>query len=114
MKTQTTEDLVSKYVDFGDEEELDYVTTGELLVLDETSSFVEDNFFLLNTKTNVFEIFNILRGFLDENGLLDSILLLRLIDGRKLPFEQTLLDIPYIHSGYLEERERLRKQTNDR
>lgn len=77
--------------------------------LEEASSFVEGAFLLWNTKTDVFEIFNILRGYLDENGLLDTNLLLRLIDGRKLDLEQSLMDIPYIHSGYLEERERLRK-----
>ncbi len=100
---------MSQYVDFGEEDDDNDIDTSDILGFEESSSFIDGTFLLWDTKINAFEIFNILRGYLDENGLLDTTLLLRLIDSRKLELEPILMDIPYIHSGYLEERERLRK-----
>lgn len=64
---------------------------------------VEESFYLFEENVKVFNIFKIIRFYLNEYYALgtSSALLLELIKENKLPLEQTLIDVPYIHSGYL-------------
>ena len=77
----------------------------EELSLDENPSLSGNSFFLWETHLPVWEIFNILRMYLTEFGGLDTRLLLRLIDERKLDLEETLWQIPYILTSYLSEKD---------
>lgn len=58
--------------------------------------------YLWDINEDSYNIYIIIRNFLSENYAIDSTLMLRLIDEKKLALEQTLFNIPYIHSGYLD------------
>jgi len=68
-----------------------------------------NSFLLWDTKQNVWEVFKVLRLYETEMGGLPTDLLLRYIDERKLPFEETVEDLPYIYYGYLIEKQRITK-----
>lgn len=68
-----------------------------------------DTFYLWDIHLPAWEIFSILRTYLDENGVIPTDLLIRLIDEKKLPLIDTLQQIPYIHSAYLTEKHNLTK-----
>jgi hypothetical protein len=56
---------------------------------------------LWDSNAELFTVYGILRSYLNENYGLDSAVLLAIIKEKELPVIQTLTDIPYIHSGYL-------------
>jgi hypothetical protein len=57
--------------------------------------------FLWETNKPVYDLYLILRNYLTEFLSVDSAILLKLIEAKGLDLEQTLTDIPYIHSGYV-------------
>jgi len=78
-----------------------FADEGEEQPIEELSSL-----FLWDTNLPIFEIFQILRHYVSEMSGIPTDLLLRLIDERKLPLEKSLAHIPYIFSGYWEEKQR--------
>jgi hypothetical protein len=61
----------------------------------------EEFFYLWETSFDIYEIFKIVKNYLDENYQPASALLLRLIDGRNLPLEDALKQFHYIRCGYI-------------
>ena len=60
----------------------------------------EEIFYLIDENQKVFDLFMVLKNYLSEYYIIDSAILLRLIDEMKLPALETLKDIPLIHGSY--------------
>lgn len=56
--------------------------------------------FLWDTNKDLFEIYRIAQNYLTEWGGLPTQLVSDLIQGRNLPFEDSLVQLPNIHYGY--------------
>lgn len=69
--------------------------------VEEETEYEDTISYLWDINEDSYNIYVILRNFLSEHYAIDSTLLLRLIDEKKLALEQTLFNIPYIHSGYV-------------
>ena len=63
----------------------------------------EEIFYLFDVNEKLFDIFKIIRYYLNEYYSLGaaSAILLKLIEEQDLPVKESLELIPYIHSGYL-------------
>lgn len=59
-------------------------------------------FYLWEENEKVFELYKILRNYLNEYYGLPENILLELIKEEKLPLKETLTKIPFIHSGFLD------------
>ncbi len=58
--------------------------------------------FLWEQNNTVYEMFRLLSSYFGEGYSVDSAILLKLIEKKELDLEQTLYDIAYIRSGYIE------------
>jgi hypothetical protein len=83
-------------------EDLSFAFPGLNIEEDEIEEDIEINIFLFSDKQPIYEIYSVARLYLDENFVLNSAILLRLIDKKDLDIEQALMDIFYIHSGYVD------------
>jgi hypothetical protein len=65
---------------------------------------IEDDieiFYLWDTHSDFYEVFKYLRNFLDEYNTINVPLMLKLIEARSLPLEESLEAIAIIHYGYV-------------
>lgn len=77
-----------------------------------------ETLYLWDIHLPAWEIFILLRNFLDENGVIPTDLLIRIVDEmnkkrsgkKKLDLLTLLEEIPYIHGSYLDERHNLTKE----
>jgi hypothetical protein len=58
--------------------------------------------FLWEEHFELYKMFRLLSAYFLENYRVDTALLLRLVDAKALPLEETLYNISYMHSSYLE------------
>jgi len=58
-------------------------------------------FFLWDTKEEIFELYKLTKLFLTSTDNLDPSLIKDLCLEDKLPFKESLMDLVFIHSGYL-------------
>jgi hypothetical protein len=59
-------------------------------------------FYLWETNEQIFEVYKIIRNYLNEYYGLPQNILLELIREEQLPLKDTLFKIPFIHSGFLD------------
>jgi hypothetical protein len=69
--------------------------------IEETMPLEVEYFYLFKCNIKYHKVFKLLRNYMSEYYVLDTALLLRLIDEFELPVVKALTYIPYIHSGYL-------------
>lgn len=104
-RTRIDKELLDEVYDTGVNEE-DSSVVEEELILEWDSDLSFGSFFLWETHLPAWELFNVLRMYFTEFGGLDTTLIIRLCDERKLPLEKTLNQLPYILSSYVTERDK--------